>query len=148
MSAEEKREISRLFVEAVWGRGDFEVARRIVDPHVVHHRQRRGETFGIEGLFEGLRMYGVAYPERRFTQEDVIVEGDLVADRWTMSAIHKGELLGVPPTGRLVTLNGMNRYLIEGGRIVEIWHDEDIYGMMRQIGWSPNPPGGGGRGDY
>jgi len=136
----DNREIARRFVEEVWGRGDFDVAREIVHPHVIHFRQRRGEPFGIEGLFQGLRMYGAAFPRRRFTQDDVVVEGDRVADRWTMTAVHSGELLGNPPTGRQVRLTGMNRYVIEEGKIVEVSHDEDIYGLMLQLGGLPAPP--------
>ncbi|HEU5108955.1 MAG TPA: ester cyclase, partial [Micromonosporaceae bacterium] len=143
MTVEENREIARRFVEEVWGHGDEDVAREIVDRNVVHHRQRAQETFGIAGLYEGLRLYETAYPQRTFEQTDVVVEGKFVQDRWVMSAVHSGDMLGVPPTGRQVTLNGQNRYLIENGRIVEIWHDEDIYGMMRQIGWEPSLPDGG-----
>jgi steroid delta-isomerase-like uncharacterized protein len=137
MSVEDLREISRRFVEDVWGRGDRDIARQIVARDVVHHRQRAGEPFGIEGLFQGISMYDQAYPQRLFVQEDVIVDGRRVQDRWTMTAVHSGELLGVPATGRQVRLEGQNRYLIDDGKIIEIWHDEDIYGMMRQIGWTP-----------
>jgi len=139
MSTEENREIARRFVEEVWGNGDLAVARELVDPHVVHHRERRGESFGIEGLFEGLRMYNEAFPDRQFTQDDVVAEGKLVADRWTMAARSQGEMLGIPPTGNLVRLTGMNRYLIEEGKIVEIWHDEDIHGLVQQLGGLPEP---------
>jgi len=143
MPTDDNREIARRFVEEVWGRGDLDIAREIVDKHVVHHRQRAGERFGIDGLLQGVTMYETAYPERTFTQDAVLVDGNLVQDRWTMQAVHSGELLGVPPTGRQVRLHGQNRYLIEDGKIVEVWHDEDIYGMMRQIGWSPPPPEAG-----
>ncbi|HEU5108954.1 MAG TPA: ester cyclase [Micromonosporaceae bacterium] len=142
MSVQELRAIAKRFVEEVWGNGDEDVAREIVDYNVVHHRQRAQEAFGIAGLYEGLRMYGVAYPQRTFRQEDVVVEGDYVQDRWVMSAVHSGELLGVPPTGKQVTLHGQNRYLIENGKIVEIWHDEDIYGMMHFLGWEAPPAQG------
>jgi len=143
MTVEENTAISRRFVEEVWGRGNRDVAREIVAEHVIHHRRRRTEATGIEGLFQGLTMYDQAFPERNFTQEDTVAEGSFVADRWQMSAVHKGELLGVPPTNKLISLTGMNRYLIEDGKIVEIWHDEDIQGLMTQLGAAPRPVGGG-----
>jgi len=133
--------IARRFVEEVWGRGDRDAAREIVHPNVTHLRRRRGEPFGIEGLFQGLSMYDQAFPDRRFVQDDVVVQGKRVADRWTMTAVHSGELLGNPPTGNLVRLTGMNRYVIEGGQIVEVSHDEDIYGLMLQLGGLPGGDG-------
>ena len=135
-------EIARRFVEQVWGDGDREVANQIVAPDVVHHRRRRGERLGRDGLFQGLEMYDQGFPNRRFTQDDVLGEGKYVADRWTMTAVHEGELFGIPPTGRTITLTGMNRYLIEADRIVEVWHDEDIQGMVDQLGGLPGPGAG------
>jgi steroid delta-isomerase-like uncharacterized protein len=134
----DRTEIARRFVQDVWGDGDREVANQIVAPDVVHHRRRRGEALGRAGLFQGIEMYDRAFPNRRFSQDDVLVEGDFVADRWTMTAVHEGELLGIPPTRRSITLTGMNRYLIEDGRIVEVWHDEDIKGMVDQLGGLPS----------
>ena len=133
----DRMQVARRFVEQVWGDGDREVANQIVAPDVVHHRRRRGERLGRDGLFQGLEMYDQGFPNRRFTQDDVLAEGEYVADRWTMTAVHEGELFGIPPTGRTVTLTGMNRYLIEADRIVEVWHDEDIQGMVDQLGGLP-----------
>jgi steroid delta-isomerase-like uncharacterized protein len=137
MTDEERTQIARRFVEEVWGDGNREVANEIVAADVVHHRRRRGERLGRDGLFQGLEMYDQAFPNRRFNQDDVMTEGKYVADRWTMTAVHEGDLFGIPPTGRNITLTGQNRYLIEDGEIVEVWHDEDIQGMVDQLGGLP-----------
>jgi len=145
VAIENNQEIARRFVEEVWGQGNVEVVREIVDENILHHRRRSHQEPGIEGLLQGIRMYDTAYPRRTFVQEDVIAEGDYVADRWRMEALHEGPMLGIPPTGRQVILTGMNRYLIRGGKIVEAWHDEDIFGMVQQLGGLPGPsqPAGG-----
>ena len=140
MTDGDRAQIARRFVEQVWGDSDRDVANEIVAADVVHHRRRRGERLGRSGLFQGLDMYDAAFGNRRFTQDDVVVDGKLVADRWTMTAVHDGDLFGIPPTARTITLTGMNRYLIDGGKIVEVWHDEDIQGMVDQVGGLPVPP--------
>lgn len=137
MNDADRTQVSRRFVEEVWGDGNREVANQIVAADVVHHRRRRGERLGREGLFQGLEMYDGAFPNRRFVQDDVLMEGEYVADRWTMTARHEGDLFGIPASGKSITLTGMNRYLIEGGRILEVWHDEDIQGMVDQLGGLP-----------
>jgi predicted ester cyclase len=71
--------------------------------------------------------------------EDLIAEGDKVAARWRARATHRGEYVGVPPTGREVEFTGISVYRIEGNRIAESWTVEDELGLMRQIGAVPEP---------
>jgi predicted ester cyclase len=65
------------------------------------------------------------------------VDGDLVATSFTDRGTHRGELLGLPATGREVTVRGINIERVRDGRIVETWHVEDIAGLMAQVGASP-----------
>jgi predicted ester cyclase len=66
--------------------------------------------------------------------EDLIAEGDKVAARWRARATHRGEYVGVPPTGREVEFTGISVYRIEGNRIAQSWTEMDELGLMRQIG--------------
>lgn len=58
--------------------------------------------------------------------DDVIAEGDRVAVRYTTRAVHVGELFGIPPTGRSVTITGIEIYRVEGGAIAEYWGTADF----------------------
>lgn len=71
------------------------------------------------------------------TVEDLLAEGDKVVDRWTARGTHPGELIGIPPTGKEVTITGMDILRISNGKIAEIWHQEDMLGMMQQLGVIP-----------
>ncbi len=71
------------------------------------------------------------------TIEDVIASGDQVVTRWTARGTHQGELQGIPPTGKQVTVTGMTLARIENGQIVEEWNNFDQLGMMQQIGAIP-----------
>ena len=66
-----------------------------------------------------------------------IAEGDLVVTRWTGKGTHDGELMGMPPTGKWVEVDGVAIDRISGGKIVESWNCFDALGMMQQLGAIP-----------
>lgn len=88
-------------------------------------------------------MYRAAFPDVQSTIEDTIAEGDKVVTRWTARGTHRGALMGIPPTGKELTVTGMGILRIEGGRIMEAWGIFDQFGMLQQIGVIPTPGQGG-----
>ena len=84
-------------------------------------------------------MYRAAYPDTRLAIGEMIAEGDLVAMTWTATGTHQGELMGIAPTGRSVTVTGMGVDRISGGQIVESWANYDALGMLAQLGAIPAP---------
>ena len=75
-----------------------------------------------------------AFPGVNYSIEDIIAEGDKVVSRFTMQANHKGTFMGIPPTGKLVTVKGVEINKILAGKIVETWDFLDTLGMLTQIG--------------
>jgi predicted ester cyclase len=71
--------------------------------------------------------------------EDLIAEEDKVVARWWSRATHRGDYMGIPPTGKEVEFTGISFYRIEGGKIAESWTIEDELGLMRQIAVVPEP---------
>ena len=71
----------------------------------------------------------------------LLADGDHVAGRWTAQFIHKGDFMGIPPTGKQATVTGMNIARFRNGKIVEFWHQEDVMSLMRQLGVLPVPAG-------
>jgi predicted ester cyclase len=86
-------------------------------------------------------MYRTAFPNIHVTIEDQIAEGDKVVTRWTGHGTHQGELMGIPPTNKAVTVTGIAIDRIVAGKIVEHWENFDQLGMLVQLGVVP-PPGG------
>jgi predicted ester cyclase len=78
-------------------------------------------------------------PDWHSDLHQLVAEGDLVVERFTASGTHRGELMGVPPTGREVTVTGIALYRIVDGKITEAIVEENIYGMMQQLGVIPGP---------
>ena len=69
----------------------------------------------------------------------MIAEGDKVVARVRWTGTHQGEFQGIAPTGKQVTLRAITIYRIAGRKIVEVWEEADILGMMQQLGVIPSP---------
>jgi len=92
---------------------------------------------GLEELRAGIAGALDAFPDFELSIDDVIAEGDKVAARWTSRGTHQGELLGVPPTDKLITQEGMVFYRMSHARIAEVWFYADNLGLMQQLGVVP-----------
>jgi predicted ester cyclase len=77
-------------------------------------------------------------PDIHHDFELMITEGDKVATRMRITATHKGELQGIPPTGKKVSISASDFVTIIDGRLVEHWVDTDLLGLMQQIGAIPS----------
>jgi predicted ester cyclase len=134
MSAENKAVVRRLF-EELWNNRKRAPADEIFDASYVHHDPDTPEFGkGPEGQKKILDLYTTAFPDSRFTIEQMIAEGDAVATRWTVRGTHKGDLLGNAPTGKQITLTGSHTCRLVGGKIVESWSNWDALGMFQQLG--------------
>jgi steroid delta-isomerase-like uncharacterized protein len=95
---------------------------------------------GREAFKQLLTQFHAAFPDIQFTVEDSIAEGDRVVVRWTARGTHRGDLLGIPATGKPVSWTRISVYRILDGKIVEERGEEDALGLLRQLGMSPAPP--------
>ena len=94
---------------------------------------------GLEGVKQFHAMSVAAFPDQQTTINDVIAEGDKVVVRATFNATHQGDLYGIPPTGRSVTMPWISIYSLANGKIVEHWYQDDRMGLMQQLGVFPTP---------
>lgn len=79
-----------------------------------------------------------AFPDIHFTIDQIISERDIVALRWTATATHAGDTLGVAATQKPVTITGMGFARVRDGKIVAAWNNWDMMGMMHTIGATPH----------
>jgi predicted ester cyclase len=113
------------------------VIDEIFAPNVVLHA---ADGTDIRGLTEHKQMFEQmfkAIPDLHITLNDMIVEGDKVAIRFTYNGTHKGEYMGIPPTNKKVTISMIEIDRIIGGKIVEAWARADTLGFMQQLGVIP-----------
>jgi steroid delta-isomerase-like uncharacterized protein len=136
MSAESNKELVRRFLDTIWNRRDLTNLAEFLAPNVISyppHDRREG----IEDFKENFREIYQAVPDLQFTLEDLVAEGDRVADRWQIRGTHRGEIAGIAPTGKQVSWTGMAFFRIEKGKIVEHWNEVDRLSLMQQLGALP-----------
>jgi len=93
---------------------------------------------GPQGAKDNFKQYSDAFEGAHITVKDQIAEGDAVATRWEGRGRHTGELMGVPPTGKEVVVEGLNLTRLRDGKIVEEWSNWDTLGMLQQVGAIPS----------
>ena len=136
-SFENGRTIARRFTEELWDKGELAVADEIIAPDFVDHNPVSGQSPGLAGYKEMVGAFRAAFPDLRVKNEDVMIEWDKVVARWTARGTHSEALMNIPPTGKQVTLKGIDILRNEHGKIVERWGEFDALGMLKQLGVIP-----------
>jgi steroid delta-isomerase-like uncharacterized protein len=129
---------STRIIEEVFGAGKYDVAEELIAPDAIGHDPALpAPTIGPAGLIEAARAYRDAFPDLRLTAEQAIAEGDYVAVRWTARGTHRGELFGIPATGKEATVTGISIDRWANGKIAESWANWDTLGLLQQLGAVP-----------
>ena len=128
---EMKTKLRRLFNEAV-GEGKLEVVDELVGAEYVNHDFP--DVTGPQGFKHMVGMFRGAFPDLEFTVEDVIGEGDRLASRGAWRGTHKGDFMGLPATGKQVTVPFIDLWRVSDGKFVENWVQMDMLGLIRQLG--------------
>ena len=136
MSTEENKAVLRRN-EEVFNKGDLAVADETIAPNYVYHGSVGQEVKGLEGFKQYVTTLITAFPDLRLTIDDMVAEGDKVAMRLTARGTHKGDFMGIAPTGKHVTITGIVIQRIVGNKVVEGWLVNDQLGMLQQMGVVP-----------
>ena len=137
MSTEENKENARRAIEEVLNKGNLSLADELVDANYIGHQPGLPDFKGPEGFRQYMTMMRTAFPDINMTIEDTVAEGDKVVNRYTGRGTHKGDLMGIAPTGKQVTITGMVATRYVGGKQVEAWVAMDMLGMLQQLGVAP-----------
>jgi hypothetical protein len=133
------KEIVKRLIEEPWT-GNFDVIDEYVSPDYVGYDPAEPEPIrGPAGAKANFEKYLSGFSNARCTVDDQIAEGDTVATRWTGKGTHDGEIAGIAPTGKEVTVTGLTISRLENGMLVEdrtVW---DALGMLVQLGAVPMP---------
>jgi len=132
--SEENKAIVRRFWEEAFSTGNLAVVDEIFAPDYVHTTTGGRMGHGTEHVKRNITRDRIGFPDFRFTIEDMIAEGDKVVVRWTARGTHQGAFRGIPPTGKQVTITGVEIHCVVGGKIVEGWRKWDRMDVMQQLG--------------
>ncbi len=146
MAEEKNKALNRRYVEEVINQGNIDAIDELIDPGVVDYAAPPGFPTGREGAKRFFAMLSSAFPDLHLTIEDMIAEGDKVVVRGTWNGTHEGEFMGIPATGRRVTVSQIDITRCADGRMVERWGQLDALGLMQQLGVVSPPEQASGRG--
>jgi len=143
MTTEANKALIRHLEDEVWNKGNLAAADAIFASDMIDHGQG-GQRVGPEAEKGRIAAYRATFSDGHTHVEDIIAEGDKVVVRWRGHGTHDGALMGAAPTGKEVTVTGINIYRIADGKIVEQWRAWDALGMFQQLGLVPTPGASGG----
>ena len=136
MSVEDNKANIRRLVEETINKGDLSVADEIIAPDYVYHFP--GMDFkGTEGFKQFITIQRTAFPDLHVTIDEMIAEGNMVATRFKISGTMKGELMGIPPTGKKMNIVEALFIRFENGKNAEATPTIDQLEMFQQLGVSP-----------
>lgn len=131
-------------IEDLWNNKDMTIVDKIYTPETITHNSVMGTNSGLQAIRSWIDLNGVAYPDSKLQLEGHIIQGDMMAVRYTFVATNTGPLGGPrgvsPATGKKVELSGVVIYRVANGKIVEEWHVWNNQDHLRQLGWTFTPP--------
>ncbi|MBC8063483.1 MAG: ester cyclase [Chlorobia bacterium] len=124
------------FFQEVWNEQNDDAIPKYISPKVIEH--------GLSGLqpltldysdFIAFRArFLQAFPDAKFTVDNILVEGEVVVVRFHVEATHLGDGMGFPATGRKISFTAMGFGIWRDGKMIEAWNNFDQLGLMRQVG--------------
>lgn len=135
MSGEQNKAILRQVIEN-WNKGDLNAYLQLYDSGCAMHGYQ-GVGSGLEEIQKFYEDFWAAFPDSQIELDSVVAEGDKVACHFILTAIHQGNLMGIPPTGKQVKLTGSTILRFVNGKCVERWSQSDFLGLLQQLGVVP-----------
>ena len=130
-------ELARRIVDEVWAEGRLETIDELIAEDFRGWTPTNGEVRGREAFRDQVKMYRSAFPNMTMVVDLITSDGDWTTTKWTASGTHTGELMGMPATGKDVTVTGIEVDRIVNGKIVEGYGVFDALGMLQQMGAVP-----------
>jgi steroid delta-isomerase-like uncharacterized protein len=135
---ERNKRIVDEFIQRLFSQGDLGAIDDCLSDEFVMHDPPFGSSPDREGMRSTAADVRAAFPDWRSELHLLVAEGDLVAEVFTASGTHRGEIMGVAPTGRRTSLRGINVFRLRDGRITEWWSRLDELGFLQQLGVVPS----------
>jgi predicted ester cyclase len=129
---EQERGLGRRWFEQVWNLGRREAIAEMLAPDAVLH-EAGSDSVGPEGFYPFYDRVRTTLSDMHITVEDTIAEGDKLCVRWSCTAKHTGNGLGIVPTGAAINITGMAIMRVANGKLVEAWQNWDMLGLLEQM---------------
>ena len=136
--AKQKHTILHRWFEEVWNKGRTEVIDEMIAPECIAHGLDDPSGNPVRGpeefkkFFLGFRS---AFPDIHINVQETVSEDDLVVAYCRISATHKGEAFGMQATGKPIAFEGMRKFRVRDGKVVEAWNSFDFLKRFQRVAW-------------
>ncbi len=141
MSTEQDKAKVTRFIDEIINQNRWDRAEEYVSPSAVDHLVPPGLPQNLEGSKQFFGMLRAAFPDFKYTIQDTVGEGDLIAQRVTGEGTMKGSFLGMPATGKHAQWDELHIVRMQDGKVVEHWGSVDQMSMLMQLGLASMPGG-------
>jgi steroid delta-isomerase-like uncharacterized protein len=119
--------------------GNLALLEKYVAPDYIEHT----DGFqGVEPFAQQIAAFRAGFPDLHVSIEDLLTEGDRFASRTTVTGTHTGDLMGMPATGKRISVEAVDMGRIENGQAKERWGGLNMYSLLTQLGVIPAPQAG------
>jgi steroid delta-isomerase-like uncharacterized protein len=119
--------------------GNLALLEKYVAPDYIEHT----DGFqGVEPFAQQIAAFRAGFPDLHVTIDDLLTDGDRFASRTTVTGTHTGDLMGMPATGKRISVEAVDIGRIENGQAKERWGGLNMFSMLSQLGVIPAPPAG------
>ena len=133
-TTEENKRIVREFIEAAFNKHQPDKAGEYMTADIKWHGGTLGTVEGREKVAGLVSAIVSALPDLHNVEQDIIAERDIVVVRAGVEGTHKGDLLGIPASGRHVRWDAVDVYRVAEGRIAEEWAADDLLAFVYGVG--------------
>jgi steroid delta-isomerase-like uncharacterized protein len=135
-TAYDLKALSRRWFEEVWNKGRVEAITEMLHPQGIPHGIGEAGLRGPASFMPFYQAFRRAFPDMRINVEDVLVDGDQTAIRFSFTGTHRGPgpMKNLAATGRPISATGLTIVRWQDGQIIEAWNEFDAAGMMAQLG--------------
>ena len=131
---EENKRIVRAFIETAFNQHRADRAADYMTPDIKWHGGTLGTVEGREKFAGLIGAIVSALPDLRNVEQDIIAERDIVSVRAVVEGTHKGDLLGIPASGKHVKWDAVDVYRVADGKIAEEWAADDLLAFVYGVG--------------
>lgn len=134
MQAEDLKKLNERFNDEVFQKRNVDAIDQLLTDDFVEHTPAPGQATDRKGAKEFMGMMMNAFPDLEYRMEMQIAEGDTVSSVGTLTGTHREAFMGVPATGKKISVQMMDTAKVRNGKFAEHWGLADMASMMAQLG--------------
>lgn len=125
----------------IWNEGNLAVVDELYDPDIIYHDCGQPEDIvGLDAFKDYVTLLRVSYPDFNVTIDELIVKGDKIVSRWTVTGTNTGPLSELPPTDKKMRVPGVDIIRLVNGKVAEDWAFYNQLDGYLQLGFTLTPP--------